>query len=91
MNNTSERGCKPINERDHPHVYKLLSYASYLKTWRQNVHPGNYLPLSTYEDCSMTCTGVVLTARYYLPKWSAGGYDDEDIFQKCHGTDDAEK
>ena len=39
----------------------------------------------------MTCTGIVLTARIYLPKWRAAGYEDENIMRRRHGTDDAEK
>ena len=32
--------------------------------------------------------GVVLTARTYLSMWSRDGYNDRNIVQKWHGTDD---
>ena len=38
----------------------------------------------------MTSLGVVLTARTYLPMWSRGGNNDENIVQRWHGTDDWE-
>ena len=38
----------------------------------------------------MTSLGVVLTARTYLPMWSRGGYNEENIVQRQHGTDDLE-
>ena len=38
----------------------------------------------------MTCLGVVLTTRTYLPMWSCDGYGGETIVQRRHGTDDME-
>ena len=91
MNNSAKQQCEMINTADHPHNYELLDYVSYLEKWRNHMHPNNFLPQSTYEDCVITCTGVVLTSRIYLKKWSEAGYCDEKIVQKRHGTDDCEK
>ena len=93
MNGSSSgfKGCESINDVDHSHVYELLSYVTYLKTWKDSVHSDNFLPNSAYTDCVHTSLGVVLTARIYLPKWADDGYPDESIAQRRHGTDDVEK
>ena len=92
MNNSRNNGCGPINHTDHPHIFELLSYVSHMFQWKksESVHPDNYFPESTFEDVILTCTGVLLTARIYLPMWRAAGYDDENIVQRRHGTDDLE-
>ena len=90
MNNTRSKGCEPINHPNHPHVFELLSYVTYIEQWRQSIHSDNFLPQSTFEDLILTCTGVVITARMYLPLWRAAGYEDENIIQRRHGTDDLE-
>ena len=38
----------------------------------------------------MTCVGVIITARIYLPIWRAAGYNDENIVQRRYRTDDLE-
>ena len=91
MNGSSKHGCEPVDNADHPHVFELLSYASYLDQWRRAVHPSNFLPISTYEDCVSTLLAVVLTTRIYLKRWSDTGYPVEKIMQRRHGTDDCEK
>ena len=90
MNNSRMKGCKHINSTNHQHIFELLSYASYFHKWKNSVHPDNFVPESTYEDIIMTCLGVVLTTRTYLPMWSCDGYGGETIVQRRHGTDDME-
>ena len=33
VNNTFEKKCEPINDVNHPHIYELLSYSSYIECW----------------------------------------------------------
>lgn len=82
--------AEPINDVNHRHIYELLDYASYFEQWKRAVHEDNFVPSTTYEDVIHTCTGVVLTARYYLPKWEKAGYPDEDVQQRRATTDDVE-
>ena len=91
MNGNFRSGCTPIDDINHPHIFELLDYTQYLEQWRKAVHPENYLPVSTYEDCVIASLGVALTSRIYLKRWKEAGYNDEKIMQRRHGTDDCEK
>ena len=82
MNNSAKQQCEMINTADHPHNYELLDYVSYLEKWRNHMHPDNFLPLSTYEDCVITCTGVVLISRIYSKICSEAGYYDEKLCKR---------
>ena len=54
MNNLRSKGYKPINHPNHPHVFELLRYMSYIEQWRQSVHSDNFLPQSTFKDLART-------------------------------------
>ena len=62
-------------------MFEFLDYVNYFMSRRKAPPPRLILPESTYTDVVWTCLGVVLTARIYLLKWEATGYENEIIVQ----------
>ena len=49
-----------INHNNHPHIFEMLSYASYIEQWRQFVQSTNFILLSTLKDVLLVCTYFLL-------------------------------
>ena len=88
MHNLRNNGCRPIDFKDHQHIFEFLSYVLYMFQLKKYVHPDDHFPESTFEDVVLICTGILVIAGIYLSMWQTAEYTDGHIFQRRHGTDD---